>query len=75
MIRTVIVILQIVVSVFLIGVILLQAKGTGLGNSSLFGGSGEFYSSKRGLEKFVFIGTIVLAALFGVFSVALLLIK
>ena len=66
---------ELVVSVFLIGVILLQAKGTGLGNSPLFGGSGEFYGSKRGVEKAVFIATIALTALFAVLSFALLVLK
>lgn len=63
------IILEIVVSIFLIGLILLQAKGTGLG-----GNSGENYSSRRGVEKFVFIGTIVLAALFALLSVGLLIL-
>lgn len=66
---------QIVVCLILIGAILLQAKGTGLGNSSMFGGSGEFYSSKRGIEKFVFIGTIILIVAFAVLSFCLLVLK
>lgn len=69
------IIVQIVVCICLIGVILLQAKGTGLGNSSLFGGGGEFYSSKRGIERGVFIGTIVLTVLFAILSFALLVVK
>ena len=72
--RPVLIISELIVSVFLIGVILLQAKGTGLESSALFGGGGENYSSRRGVEKFVFVGTIVLSALFAVFSVGLLII-
>lgn len=53
---------QIAVSILLVTVILLQQKGQGLG--SAFGGSGGIYHSKRGAEKFLFIITIVLAALF-----------
>ena len=68
-------IIQIIVCALLIGVILLQAKGTGLGNSSLFGGGGEFYSSKRGIERGVFISTIVLTVLFASLSFALLVVK
>lgn len=64
---------QILVSVILIGLILLQAKGTGLESGALFGG-GEFYASKRGIEKTVFIGTIVLIVIFGILSVTLLVI-
>jgi len=53
---------QITASVLLIAVILLQQKGVGLG--SAFGGSGQVYRSKRGLEKILFWATIFLAAVF-----------
>ncbi|NCO23326.1 preprotein translocase subunit SecG [bacterium (Candidatus Moisslbacteria) CG12_big_fil_rev_8_21_14_0_65_36_11] len=55
-------IVQIVVSVLLIICVLFQARGGGL--SSLFGGRGEVYQTRRGLEKTVFIATIVFATLF-----------
>lgn len=55
-------ILQIVVPVLLILLILLQQRGTALG--SAFGGEGGFYLKKRGLEKNIFWGTVVLAILF-----------
>jgi len=54
-------ILQIILSIFLIALILLQPKGTGLGS---FGGSLGVYSTKRGVEKAVFILTILIAFLF-----------
>jgi preprotein translocase subunit SecG len=53
---------QVVVSVLLIVAILLQNRGAGLG--SAFGGSGGVYLTKRGLEKKLFIITIILAVLF-----------
>lgn len=53
---------QIITSLILIGVILLQAQGTGLGG--LFGGGGEEYRSKRGVEKILFYVTIVLSVIF-----------
>ena len=53
---------QIGVSMLLIVAILLQQKGGGLG--SAFGGDGAVYRSRRGLEKALFVITIVLAALF-----------
>ena len=53
---------QIAVSVLLVAAILLQQKGVGLG--SAFGGSGQVYRSKRGIEKGLFIFTIVLAVIF-----------
>ncbi len=61
----------IVVSLLLIIVILLQNRGAGLG--SAFGGTGGVYLTKRGLEKKLFIATIVLAVLFFGLSLASLL--
>lgn len=56
-------ILQIIVSVLLVALILLQERSAGL--SGLFGGEGgSFYQARRGLEKIVLIGTIVLAVVF-----------
>ena len=53
---------QIVISVLLIAVILLQNRGTGL--SGVFGGSSNVFQTKRGVEKVLFRATIVLAILF-----------
>lgn len=54
---------QIVVSIILVGLILLQAQGgTGLGGS--WSGGGETYHTKRGVEKIVFYATIIFVALF-----------
>jgi preprotein translocase subunit SecG len=58
---------QLVISLLLILVVLLQNRGTGLG--STFGGSGGVYLTKRGLEKKLFIATIVLAVFFLIVSV------
>jgi len=55
-------IIQIILGCFLIAVILLQQRGTGL--SATFGGEGGVYFKKRGAEKVIFIATIVLAVLF-----------
>lgn len=54
--------IQIFTSVFLIAAILLQQKGTGL--SATFGGEGNIYRTKRGVEKMLFYSTIGLAAVF-----------
>ena len=48
--------------------ILLQSRGTGL--SGVFGGASNVYRTKRGIEKTLFIATIVLAVLFFVISLA-----
>jgi preprotein translocase subunit SecG len=49
---------QIIVTVVLIVLVLIQSKGGGL--SSAFGGSFTFYRSKRGVERSVFVLTIIL---------------
>lgn len=54
-------ILQIIVSILLVTAILLQQRGGGL--SAVFGGGGDVYRTKRGLEKIIFIATIVLATI------------
>ncbi len=62
-IKNVLLITQIVLSVLLIISILLQVRGSGLG--SIFGSAGgEFYRSKRGIEKLLYRGTIILGILF-----------
>ena len=53
---------QIIVSILLVIAILLQRRGGGL--SPVLGGSGGFYRSRRGVERVLFTGTIVLAVLF-----------
>ncbi len=50
---------QSVLALVLIALILIQQQGTGLGGA--FGGEGNVYRSKRGVEKFLFYGTIFLA--------------
>jgi len=63
---------QIVVSAILIILIAIQQKGAALGSS--FGGGGEFYSSKRGIEKKIHYATIAAVALFLVLGVLNILI-
>ena len=63
---------QIILSLILIGAILLQAQGTGLGTT--FGGGGETYHTRRGLEKILFYVTIVGIGLFITLSIANLII-
>lgn len=55
-------IIQIIISVLLIIVILLQNKGAALGG--VFGGSGSVFLTKRGIEKKLFVLTIILVVLF-----------
>lgn len=55
-------IIQIVIAALLTAAILLQQKGSGL--SATFGGEGNVYRTKRGVEKILFIATILLAIAF-----------
>jgi len=55
-------VIQIIISVTLILVILLQARGSGFG--SALGGSSSFYRTRRGAEKTLFQLTIVLVVVF-----------
>lgn len=61
-------IIQIILSVLLVTVILLQQRGTGLG--AAFGGAGEIFRTKRGIEKGLFFATIGISILF--FTTAIL---
>jgi preprotein translocase subunit SecG len=54
---------QILVAIVLTVVILLQAKGSGVG-TALGGGTSGSFRTRRGVEKTLFQLTIVLAALF-----------
>jgi protein translocase SecG subunit len=70
MVESIITVIQIIVGVLLIGAILLQVPEGGL--SPVFGGGGEMYRSKRNVEKFLIIATIVLSVLLVALSLALL---
>lgn len=58
---------QILVAVLLTVVLLLQAKGSGIG-TALGGGSGGSFRTRRGVEKTLFQLTIILAVVFLVIS-------
>jgi protein translocase SecG subunit len=68
-------VLQIIVAVLLMGLILLQERGSE--SSGLFGGGdmgGGFYQRRRGFERFTFIATIVLVIAFAGLAVVNLFI-
>lgn len=60
-------IVQILVSIVLIGVLLLQARGSGF--SATFSSDSSIYRTRRGVEKTLFNVTIGLAVLFVLVSV------
>lgn len=64
----IITILQVAISAIIIVLILLQERGSGA--SGLFGNSeAGFYETRRGIEKWIFIATIVLVVLFAGLSI------
>lgn len=58
--------IQIILSVLLIAVILLQQRGSSLGSS--LGGDSATYTSRRGIERTLFNITIVIGILYFVFA-------
>jgi len=60
-------IVQIFVSLVLIGVLLLQARGSGF--SATFSSDSSIYRTRRGVEKTLFNVTIILAIVFVVVSI------
>lgn len=71
--KTFLTVFQIVVSALLIITILVQEKGVGL--SSTFGGGGEFYRSRRGIDKILFVVTVVLSVLFMGTAIAFIFVR
>ena len=68
--QTYLVIAQIVLSIALVLILLLQVRGGGLGG--IFGQADTVYRTKRGVEKTLFQLTIVLVVLFITISVLML---
>lgn len=60
-------IITIIIAVLLTLLILMQGKGAGLG--SAWGGGGEFYQTRRGMEKFTLQLTVIFTLLFFIVSV------
>lgn len=70
----IITIAQLITAVAIIVLILLQERSSGL--SGVLGGSESegFYQTRRGLEKLIFRGTVVLVLLFLILSIVNLVI-
>ena len=66
-------VIQIIVCIALILVITLQVKGGGLGG--IFGQADTVFRTKRGLERRLFQGTIVLVVIFVIISIVSLLVS
>lgn len=59
-------VIQIIISITIIALVLLQTKGAGLGG--IFGGDGGVYRTRRGIEKTLYQATIALTIIFFVVS-------
>jgi len=70
--QSVLIIVQVIISILLCLAILTQQRGSGL--SATFGGSGGFYTSKRGAEKVLSTATVVLTILFVANSIVFLFV-
>jgi preprotein translocase subunit SecG len=55
-------VIQIILATILVVVILMQSRGAGFGGA--FGTQGAVFRTRRGIERYLFRGTVVLAALF-----------
>lgn len=66
--------IQIILSVVLVAFILLQQSDAGLGAAFGGGDSGATFNKKRGLEKIIFIATIIIAILWVLVAVLALFI-
>jgi len=65
--QTYLYVIQLILAAALIGILLLQAKGSSMGG--LFGGSDSaIYNTRRGVEKTLFQVTVALSVVFLLFS-------
>ncbi len=62
---------QIIVSLLIVVTVILQSRGSDAGMA--FGGGGETFRSKRGIEKVLFYATIILVVLFASNSILALI--
>ncbi|MBK7202518.1 MAG: preprotein translocase subunit SecG [Anaerolineae bacterium] len=71
--KTYLFIIQIILSIAVMALVLLQAKGSGL--SGVFGGDGGVYKTRRGIERTLFNVTIGVSIAFFTISVISVLVN
>ncbi len=71
--KTYLYIIQIILSIAVMALVLLQAKGSGL--SGVFGGDGGVYKTRRGIERTLFNVTIGVSIAFFTISVISVLVN
>ena len=69
--KTALNVIQIIISVALVTAIMFQVRGGGLGG--IFGQSDSVFRTKRGIEKYLFITTIILIVVFVALSIVSML--
>lgn len=71
--KSILLIFNIILSILIVVFILIQGKGAGLG--SAWGGGGELFQTRRGIEKVTLRLTVLLIAVFFILSLVNLFIK
>lgn len=71
--KNILLVVNIILSGVIAVLILMQGKGAGLG--SAWGGGGELFQTRRGIEKFTLRLTIILIIVFFLISVVNLFVK
>ena len=70
--QNILTIIMVVVAILLMATILLQQRGASLGGA--FGGNSGVYRSRRGVEKLLYILTIIFAVIFVALSITFLIV-
>lgn len=71
--KSFLIILNIIFSLVIVGLILMQGRGAGLG--SAWGGGGEMFQTRRGIEKVTMRITIICIILFFIISLVSFFMK
>ena len=71
--RNVLLVLNIIISIVIVVLILIQGKGAGLGRA--WGGGGDMYQTRRGVEKLTLRLTVILIVVFFILSVLNLFLR
>ncbi len=71
--KNILLFVNIILSAIIVVLILIQGRGAGLG--SAWGGGGEFYQTRRGVEKFTMRLTVIFIVIFFLVSVVNLFVK
>ncbi len=71
--KNLLLIINIILSILIVFFILIQGRGAGLG--SAWGGGGEFFQTRRGIEKITLRLTVILIIAFFIVSLINLFVK